>query len=86
MPTATRRNSTSRKKSVEQNGLNPTQMHLLKMFEFANSKKMLSELKKVLDKFYEDQINKEMDELWESGKMTDEKFDKILNSHLRTSY
>lgn len=66
--------------------LNETQLQLVKMFSFAKTKTATDKLKKVLSSYYAKEIEKQMDALWKSGKMTEEKNNKIAKTHLRTAY
>ena len=66
--------------------LNPTQLHLLKMFSFCKTEEALENIKKALLKYYSVEIDKEMDALWASGEMTDEKQEAFKNGHFRTPY
>jgi hypothetical protein len=47
------------------------------MFSFAKTKTATDKLKKVLSSYYAKEIEKQMDALWKSGKMTEEKNNKI---------
>ena len=66
--------------------LNPTQLHLLKMFSFCKTKAAMENIKKALLKYYAEEIDKEMDALWASGEMNDEKQEAFKNGHFRTPY
>lgn len=46
----------------------------------------MENIKKALLKYYADAIDKEMDALWESGEMNDEKQELFRNGHFRTPY
>ncbi len=65
---------------VPQTGLNPTQMHLLKMFSVMKTDKELEELREVLLDFYQKKLQKEADRLWDEGKLGNF----LLDEHLRT--
>lgn len=41
---------------------------------------------KQLVKFMNDCLQREMDKLWESGKLSNEKLQEMLSEHLRTAY
>lgn len=41
---------------------------------------------KQLVKFMNDHLQREMDKLWESGEMSNEKLQKMQSEHLRTAY
>ena len=63
-------------------GLNPAQLHLLKMLSFAKTDKVLTELKQLISEFYLKQLNEQMDKYWEEGRISDN----LLNEHLRAPY
>ena len=62
--------------------LNPTQIHLLRMFSADNTEKGLQELKEVLFKYYYEKMNKSLDGLWNSGVLNQERLDEIANMDL----
>ena len=66
--------------------LNPTQIHLLRMFSYAKSEDSLNEIKKALTTYFAKKVEDEMDNLWESGEGDQEKNEAILKEHLRTNY
>ena len=66
--------------------LNPTQLHLLKMFSFAKDEAALEEIKKALASYFAKKVEEDMDELWDSGEWSQEKNEAILKEHLRTPY
>ena len=66
--------------------LNPTQLHLLKMFSYAKNEDSLNEIKKALTTYFAQKVEEEMDHIWETGEWNQEKNEVILNEHLRTSY
>lgn len=66
--------------------LNPTQLHLLRMFSYVKDDKQLDDLKMALTSYFASNIDREMDELWDSGKWNDEVNENILKEHLRTPY
>ena len=41
---------------------------------------------KQLVKFMNDRLQREMDKLWESGEMSNEKLQKMQSEHFRTAY
>jgi hypothetical protein len=63
-------------------GLNPAQLHLLKMFSVIKTEEAFQDLKKILREFYVQQVEKEADKYWDEGKIGYE----LLNEHLRTPY
>ena len=66
--------------------LNPTQLHLLKMFSFAKDSKSLSEIQTTLMEIFAKRVEDDMDALWESGAWNNEKNENVLKEHLRTPY
>lgn len=62
--------------------LNPTQLHLLKMFSYATDKKQLDDLKAALTSYFAANIDREMDKLWDEGKWNDNINEDILNEDL----
>ena len=64
--------------------LNPTQLHLIKMFSYATTESAMENIKKALLNYYASEIDREMDSLWESGDMTDERHESFRNAHFRT--
>lgn len=66
--------------------LNPTQLHLLKMFSFAKTDDTLFEIKKALSAYFAQKVEDDMDQLWEQGLWDQEKNENILKEHLRTPY
>lgn len=66
--------------------LNPTQIHLLKMFSYAKDPKSLEEIRSALMDVFAKRVENDMDALWDSGKWNDEKNENLLKEHLRTPY
>ncbi len=66
--------------------LNESQMQIVKMFSFAKTKAAADRLKKTLAKYYAAEAERELDELWASGKMTIEKNRAIAKAHDRIPY
>ena len=66
--------------------LNPTQLHLLKMFSFAKDAESLAEIRVALMEIFAKRVEDGMDALWESGEWNNEKNENILKEHLRTLY
>ena len=66
--------------------LNPTQLHLLKMFSFAKDSQALAEIRAALMEIFAKRVEDDMDALWESGKWDNEKNENVLKEHLRTPY
>ncbi len=66
--------------------LNPTQLHLLKIFSYAKSDEELEEIKKVLSTYFAQRVEADMDRLWDEGLWSQEANEAILKEHLRTPY
>ena len=66
--------------------LNPTQLHLLKMFSYAKTDRDLDDIKSALSAYFASNIDKAMDQLWDDGTWDNNKNEAILNEHLRTHY
>ncbi len=66
--------------------LNPTQLHLLKMFSFAKDSESLEEIRVALMDVFAKRVEKDMDDLWDSGKWDNKKNEAVLCEHLRTPY
>ena len=62
--------------------LNPTQLHILNMFNYCHSEESMNELKDVLADFYAKQVQKEADRLWNEGTLNAESIERILDEHL----
>ncbi len=67
---------------MESTTFNPTQIHLLRMFQYAKTGKELDELKSVLYKFYTEKMNSSLNELWKSGRLDQDKLDEINSMDL----
>ena len=63
-------------------GLNPAQLHVLKMLSFVKTEETFQDLKKVLRKFYIYQVEKDAEKYWNKGIISDD----LLHEHLRTPY
>jgi len=63
--------------------LNPTQVHLLKMFSASTSESSLKQLKKVLFDFYCKQVEIKGAALAKSMNLTDAKLEAMSNEHDR---
>lgn len=57
--------------------LNMVQVHLLQMFQIDRSQKGLDELKDLLYSYYSKKMDESLDELWDSGVLSQEKLDEI---------
>lgn len=66
--------------------LNPTQLHLLRLFSFAKNEESLNEIKMALTAYFAQKVEEDMDALWETGEWDQEKNEAVLKEHLRTPY
>ncbi len=67
--------------------LNEIQLQLLQMFNRNMSEEETIELKKHIAKFFADKLNKKLDEMYESGEMTNKKWEGMFKKHpKRTPY
>lgn len=62
---------------MEVTALNPTQMHLLKLFAFNNSEEYAREIQSVLTQYFQNKLDEESDRLWEEGVLNQEVLDEI---------
>ena len=67
---------------METTVLNPTQMHLLKLFAFNNSEDYAREIQMVLTRYFQQKLDEESDRLWEAGILNQERLDEIRHSDL----
>lgn len=67
-------------------GLNSAQLHLVKLFSFVKTKTAFSELQDVLMQYYAKEVDRQMDDLWDSGKLDADKMNQIRTAHIRTPY
>ena len=65
---------------------NPAQRAVLNVISCLQSEQDLADLKRTLVKFMNDRLQREMDKLWESGEMSNEKLQEMQSEHLRTAY
>ena len=62
--------------------LNPTQMHLLKLFAFNNSEDYAREIQMVLTRYFQQKLDEESDRLWESGVLDQARLNEIRHTDL----
>lgn len=62
--------------------LNPTQMHLLKLFAFNDSEDFAREVQMVLTHYFQQKLDEESDRLWEEGVLNQEKLDQLRHADL----
>lgn len=64
----------------------PAQQHILTLVSHINTPTGLDQLRDQLAKFYAEQVDKDMDELWASRKWNQQTITDLQESHLRTPY
>ena len=65
---------------------NQAQQAVLNVTSCLQSEQDLADLKRTLVKFMNDRLQREIDKLWESGEMSNEKLQEMQSEHLRTTY
>ena len=64
----------------------PAQQAVLNVISCLHSEQDLADLKRILVKFMNERLQREMDKLWESGEWSEEKLQNMQSEHLRTTY
>lgn len=64
----------------------PAQIHIFKLVSHIKSDAGLEQLRKQLAAFYAQQVDDEMDALWESGQWDEKRLQELRGSHFRTPY
>ena len=67
---------------MEATVLNPTQMHLLKLFSFNKSEVYAREIQMVLTRHFQSKLDEEADRLWDNGILNQERLDEIRREDL----
>lgn len=65
---------------------NSAQIELLRMMSFVKTDASMKELKGVISQYFAQAAKKEMERMWESGEMNEEKFNSFRQLHERTPY
>lgn len=66
--------------------LNPAQIEVLNMMSFVNTESSWEHLKEALAKYFAQQLEDEIDSLWEDGTLTEKKIEAFRTLHERTPY
>jgi hypothetical protein len=64
----------------------PAQIHVFNLVSHIKSDDGLLRLRKQLAAFYAQQVDSEMDRLWESGQWNESRLKELRGSHFRTPY
>ena len=67
---------------MEATALNPTQLHLLKLFAFNKSEEYAREIQTVLTRHFQSQLDAEADRLWDEGILNQQRLDEIRREDL----
>ena len=65
---------------------NNAQMELLDMMSFVDSPEMLAQLKQAISDFFSRRAEEEIDRLWETGALNEQKVEDFRHLHERTPY
>lgn len=66
--------------------LNSMQLFMLKIFDRELNAKQEKEIKELLSRYFANEIDEEMDDIWEQRGLSQKDLDKALNTHKRTKY
>ncbi len=66
--------------------LNNAQLEILDMMSFVKSQEALADLKQAISNYFASELEKEMNRMWETGEMTEEKVENFRTIHERTPY
>ena len=65
---------------------NQAQMQLLEMMSFVSTPESLADLNKVISDYFAQQVQREIDRLWETGELNESKVESFRALHERTPY
>lgn len=65
---------------------NQAQRDVLNVVSVLHTDDDIKALRRVLIKFMNDRLQDELDKLWDTGELSQEKLDSMKKEHLRTSY
>lgn len=66
--------------------LNPTQMYLLQLFSFSQTKENQKDLQSVLLDYYRQKVNTRASELWDKLNLDQQKLEEMCSIHERLPY
>ena len=66
--------------------LSPAQVNILDIMSFVKTPKALDELRQVLADYFAKRVDEEVENLWKSGVLTEEKVGSFHQLHERTAY
>ena len=71
---------------MEATVFNQAQMQLLEMMSFVRTPESLADLNKVISDYFAQQAQEEINRLWATGELNDEKVENFRHLHERTPY
>ena len=71
---------------MEQLHINTAQYELLNVLSCVNKEEDVAELRTVIVQFLNTRLQKEIDRLWDEGKLTENKITAWQDEHMRTPY
>ena len=71
---------------MEATVFNQAQMQLLEMMSFVKTPESLADLKQVISDYFARKAQEEIDHLWETGELDEEKVESFRRLHERTAY
>ncbi|MEE1177317.1 MAG: dephospho-CoA kinase [Paludibacteraceae bacterium] len=72
--------------TMQTTSLNNAQLEILDMMSFVKSQEALADLKQAISNYFASELEKEMNRMWETGEMTEEKVENFRTIHERTPY
>ena len=66
--------------------LSPAQVNILDIMSFVKTPKALDELRDALADYFAKRVDEEVEKLWNSGVLTEEKVEDLHQLHERTTY
>ena len=72
--------------TMQTTSLNNAQLEILDMMSFVKSQEALADLKQAISNYFASELEKEMNRMWETGEITEEKVENFRTIHERTPY
>lgn len=71
---------------MERTIFNAAQLQILDLMSYVESDETLDEIKDMLSNYFAQKAEKEIDKLWDSGKINNTIIEEWKNEHMRTPY
>ncbi|MBP3518691.1 MAG: hypothetical protein J6K31_09925 [Parabacteroides sp.] len=71
---------------MERTVFNAAQLQILDLMSYVENEETLDEIKDMLSNYFAQKAEKEIDKLWESGKINNTIIEGWKNEHMRTPY